>query len=78
MITTESKLAERLGVTSETLAIAAQQQGGVREYLRSVISHDGESRILCRGEGNKGVATAAECWTAVYKEPFERKRRNHG
>jgi hypothetical protein len=75
VITTERELADRLNVPSETLAMASQQQGGVKAYLRAVILGGQESRIVGRGADGKGAMSAAEAFAVVFGEPVEIKRK---
>jgi len=74
-ITTASDLATRLNVERETLAIASQQAGGIKEYLRRYILEHGLSRIVGRGANGKGVETAEDCWVRLFGEKLEPKAR---
>ena len=74
MITTEAELAHALNLSPETLALGAQAYGSGKHYLREVILEvSGEMRVLCRGEGGKGLMRAGECFEKVYGEPLVKK-----
>jgi hypothetical protein len=72
MIDSPSTLAHRLNIDTHTLAIAAQQKGGVEEYLRRAIIDHGSMNVCCRGPNGK-AERYSETWARITGRKWREK-----
>lgn len=72
MTITEREILSRLQCDAQVIAIAAQQAGGVREYLRRAILDGHEMRVWGKVDGK--LIRFGDAFAVVFKEPLHKKR----